>query len=124
MIAYNHLLNHQAGYKKVPTFYVINFDDPARSHRCNPINSSFMEDISDAYESSYTIMLNLNKNWVQKQGDFFVESPIILFAAIIWFLRIYQDGKYCIFHMPLSFLISGTRIFFPSLLLTLNWRTT
>ena len=91
-IAYNHLLMHQEGYKKVPTFYVINFDDPRRSHRCNPINPSFMNDISDAYESAYTIMLNLNKTWVQKQGDFFVESPIILFAAVIWFLRIYDGG--------------------------------
>ena len=63
-IAYNHLLMHQEGYKKVPTFYVINFDDPRRSHRCNPINPSFMNDISDAYESAYTIMLNLNKTWV------------------------------------------------------------
>ncbi len=77
-IAYNHLLNNQEGYQKVPTFYVINFDDPARSHRCNPINPGFMTDISDAYESAYTIMLNLNKTWVQKQGDFFVESPIFV----------------------------------------------
>lgn len=115
MIAYNHLLNHQAGYKKVPTFYVINFDDPARSHRCNPINPSFMEDISDAYESSYTIMLNLNKNWVQKQGDFFVESPIILFAAIIWFLRIYQDGKYCTFPHAIEFLNKRYEDIFPIL---------
>ena len=74
-IAYNHLLNNQNGYKKVPTFYVINFDDPARSHRCNPINPAFMTDISDAYESAYTIMLNLNKTWVQKQGDFFRGIP-------------------------------------------------
>ncbi len=73
-IAYNHLLNNRDGYTKVPTFYVINFDDPSRSHRCNPINPTFMDDISDAYESAYTIMLNLNKTWVQKQGDFFVES--------------------------------------------------
>lgn len=115
MIAYNHLLNHQAGYKKVPTFYVINFDDPARSHRCNPINPSFMEDISDAYESSFTIMLNLNKNWVQKQGDFFVESPIILFAAIIWFLRIYQDGKYCTFPHAIEFLNKRYEDIFPIL---------
>ena len=97
MIAYNHLINHLDGYKIKPKFYVINFDDPRRSHRCNPIHPDFMTDISDAYESAYTIMLNLNKTWVQKQGDFFVESPIILFAAIIWYLRIYQDGKYCTF---------------------------
>ena len=77
-IAYNHMMNHQNGYKVKPKFYVINFDDPRRSHRCNPIHPDFMSDISDAYESAYTIMLNLNKTWVQKQGDFFVESPIIL----------------------------------------------
>lgn len=103
-IAYNHLLNNREGYEKIPTFYVINFDDPSRSHRCNPINPSFMDDISDAYESAYTIMLNLNRTWVQKQGDFFVESPIILFAAIIWYLRIYEDGKYCTFPHAIEFL--------------------
>ena len=49
-------------------------------------------------------MLNLNKSWVQKQGDFFVESPIILLAAIIWYLRIYKDGKYCTFPHAIEFL--------------------
>ena len=96
-IAYNHLLQHTEKYKVKPKFYVINFDDPRRSHRCNPINPDFMTDISDAYESAYTIMLNLNRSWIQKQGDFFVESPIILLAAIIWFLKIYDNGKYCTF---------------------------
>lgn len=96
-IAYNHLLNNTQGYKVKPKFYVINFDDPRRSHRCNPINPEFMSDISDAYESAYTIMLNLNRSWIQKQGDFFVESPIILLAAIIWFLKIYDNGRYCTF---------------------------
>lgn len=114
-IAYNHLLNNQKGYKKVPKFYVINFDDPSRSHRCNPINPSFMNDISDAYESAYTIMLNLNKTWVQKQGDFFVESPIILFAAIIWYLRIYQNGKYCTFPHAIEFLNKRYEDIFPIL---------
>ena len=93
-IAYNHLINNLDGYEVKPKFYVINFDDPRRSHRCNPIHPDFMEDITDAYESAYTIMLNLNKTWVQKQGDFFVESPIILFASIIWYLKIYQNGTY------------------------------
>ena len=114
-IAYNHLLNHQKGYKKVPTFYVINFDDPRRSHRCNPIAPNFMSDISDAYESAYTIMLNLNKTWVQKQGDFFVESPIILFAAVIWFLRIYDKGQYCTFPHAIEFLNKRYEDIFPIL---------
>ena len=63
-----------------------------------------MTDISDAYESAYTIMLNLNRSWIQKQGDFFVESPIILLAAIIWYLKIYKDGKYCTFPHAIEFL--------------------
>ena len=96
-IAYNHLLKHRDKYKVQPKFYVINFDDPRKSHRCNPLNPDFMTDISDAYEAAYTIMLNLNRSWIQKQGDFFVESPIILLAAIIWYLKIYDDGKYCTF---------------------------
>ncbi|NBJ07840.1 conjugal transfer protein TraG [Alistipes sp. Z76] len=114
-IAYNHLLNNQGGYKKVPTFYVINFDDPRRSHRCNPINPDFMTDISDAYESAYTIMLNLNRTWVQKQGDFFVESPIILFAAIIWYLRTYKGGRYCTFPHAVEFLNKRYEDIFPIL---------
>ena len=115
MIAYNHLMNNLDGYKVKPKFYVINFDDPRRSHRCNPIHPDFMTDISDAYESAYTIMLNLNKTWVQKQGDFFVESPIVLFAAIIWYLRIYQNGKYCTFPHAIELLNRKYEDVFPIL---------
>jgi len=114
-IAYNHLLNHLDAYKIKPQFYVINFDDPRKSHRCNPINPAFMTDISDAYESAYTIMLNLNRSWIQKQGDFFVESPIILLAAIIWFLKIYKDGKYCTFPHAIEFLNRPYAQIFPIL---------
>ena len=114
-IAYNHLLNHLDAYKVKPQFFVINFDDPRRSHRCNPINPAFMTDISDAYESAYTIMLNLNRSWIQKQGDFFVESPIILLAAIIWFLKIYEDGKYCTFPHAIEFLNRPYAQIFPIL---------
>ncbi len=115
MIAYNHLVNNLDGYKVKPKFYVINFDDPRRSHRCNPIHPDFMTDISDAYESAYTIMLNLNKTWVQKQGDFFVESPIILFAAIIWYLKIYENGKYCTFPHAIELLNRRYEDIFPIL---------
>ena len=114
-IAYNHLLQHLDAYKVKPQFYVINFDNPRKSHRCNPINPAFMTDISDAYESAYTIMLNLNRSWIQKQGDFFVESPIILLAAIIWFLKIYEDGKYCTFPHAIEFLNRPYAQIFPIL---------
>ena len=114
-IAYNHLLQHLDAYTVKPQFFVINFDDPRKSHRCNPINPAFMTDISDAYESAYTIMLNLNRSWIQKQGDFFVESPIILLAAIIWFLKIYKDGKYCTFPHAIEFLNRPYAQIFPIL---------
>ena len=117
IIAMNHLSKNKGGYGggAVPEFRVINFDDPMRTHRCNPIAPEFMTDISDAYESAYTIMLNLNKTWVSKQGDFFVESPIILFAAIIWFLRCYQDGRYCTFPHAIEFLCRPYADIFPIL---------
>ena len=114
-IAYNHLLHHLDAYQVKPQFYVINFDDPRKTHRCNPINPAFMTDISDAYESAYTIMLNLNRSWIQKQGDFFVESPIILLAAIIWFLKIYENGRYCTFPHAIEFLNRPYAQIFPIL---------
>ena len=104
VIAYNHLLLHYSSYEIKPKIYIINFDDPHRSHRCNPLNPSFMYDIADAYESAYTILLNLNKSWSDKQGDFFVESPIVLLTAIIWYLKIYKAGEFCSFPHVIEFL--------------------
>ncbi|MEF9987283.1 MAG: TraM recognition domain-containing protein [Bacteroidales bacterium] len=92
---YNILRDNADKYAIQPSIYILNFDNPEYSHRANPINAKFLDEIMDAYEAAYTVMINLNKSWIQKQGDFFVESPIILFAAIIWFLKIYQNGKYC-----------------------------
>ena len=114
-IVYNHFLKHRDKYPKKAKFYVINFDDPKKSHRCNPIHPAFMTDIADAYESAYTIMLNLNKTWIQKQGDFFVESPIILLAGIIWYLKLYKGGIYCTFPHAIEFLNRRYEDIFPIL---------
>lgn len=94
-IAYNTLRSHNKQYKVKPSFYVINFDDLSRTHRCNPLDPATMFDITDATESSRTIMLGLNRDWIKKQGDFFVESPINFVTAIIWYLKKYDNGKYC-----------------------------
>ncbi|SDL11678.1 Type IV secretory system Conjugative DNA transfer [Pedobacter sp. ok626] len=94
-MAYNKLLKYQGNYKIKPAFYIINFEDLNRTHRCNPLDPSGMEDITDAIEASRTIMMGLNRDWLKKQGDFFVESPINFLTAVIWYLRKYQDGKYC-----------------------------
>ncbi|MBL7724304.1 MAG: YWFCY domain-containing protein [Chitinophagaceae bacterium] len=93
-IAYNTLLKYKNSYSVEPKFYTINFDDLSRSHRCNPLDASTMFDITDATEASRSIMMGLNRDWITKQGDFFVESPINFLTAIIWFLKKYQGGKY------------------------------
>lgn len=103
-IVYNHLRTHLEGYKIKPKFYVINIDNPCFSHRCNPIAPHLLPDIADAYESAFIVMLNLNRSWITKQGDFFVESPIVFLASIIWFLKIYKGGKYCTFPHVLEFI--------------------
>ena len=114
-IAYNHLLRYLDSYAVRPKFCVINFDDPRRSNRCNPIDARFMDDISDAYESAYVTLLNLNKTWVDKQGDFFTDSAVILLAAIIWYLKIYDNGHYCTFPHAIEFLCQPLEKIFPIL---------
>lgn len=94
-IAYNKLLKYAGNYKVKPKFFVINFDDLNRTHRCNPLDPQAMDDITDATEASRTIMMGLNRDWIKKQGDFFVESPINFLTACIWYLRKYEDGRYC-----------------------------
>jgi uncharacterized membrane protein YgdD (TMEM256/DUF423 family) len=94
-IVYNWLQQNKHKYSALPSFYVINFDNLSVSHRCNPLDPNTMNDITDATESARTILLGLNREWINKQGDFFVESPINFVTAIIWFLRKYADGKYC-----------------------------
>ncbi|HMH34123.1 MAG TPA: type IV secretory system conjugative DNA transfer family protein, partial [Puia sp.] len=37
----------------------------------------------------------LNREWIRKQGDFWVESPIIFLTAIIWYLKKFNGGEYC-----------------------------
>jgi len=94
-IAYNKLLRYYDTYEIKPKFFVINFDDLNRSHRCNPLDPLAMDDITDATEASRTIMMGLNRDWIKKQGDFFVESPINFLTACIWYLRKFEGGRFC-----------------------------
>lgn len=113
IIAYNTLVKYASRYKIKPKFYVIAFDKIY--HRCNPLDPATMEDITDASESSRTIMLGLNKDWIKKQGDFFVESPINFVTAAIWFLRKYKDGIYCTLPHVIELMQLEYRTLFPLL---------
>lgn len=80
--------------QKVPKIYIVNLNDPANSHRVNPIAPYLLRSISDAISASESLFLNINKEFI-KRKDFFTNSAVNLFAAIIWFLRNYENGKYC-----------------------------
>ncbi|MDJ1497590.1 conjugal transfer protein MobC [Cytophagaceae bacterium DM2B3-1] len=114
-IAYNALIEHSDKFKVKPEFYVINFDNPRKSHRCNPLYPTLMKDITDAYESASTIMFNLNRSWIKKQGDFFVESPINFLAALIWFLKLYENGRFCTLPHVIELLSMDYEELFPIL---------
>ncbi len=92
-IVYNTFEKYKHVYTVVPKCYFINFD--TIMHRCNPLDPQSMEDITDASESARTILLGLNREWIKRQGDFFVESPINFLSAVIWYLRRYKDGEFC-----------------------------
>jgi hypothetical protein len=92
---YTHFLEYRDRYPVSTAFYSINFTDLSRSHRCNLIEPSTLEYLSDAIGASRTILLSMNKTWVNRQGEFFVESPVNFVAALIWYLKKYKGGLYC-----------------------------
>lgn len=95
-IVYNELQRNVKKYKVKPEFCVINFQDPRYSLRCNPIDPRYITDPADTTEIAELVMLNVNKQAVEKE-DFFTLSAKVYLDALIWFLKIYEDGKYCTF---------------------------
>ncbi|MGV8092068.1 MAG: YWFCY domain-containing protein [Mangrovibacterium sp.] len=97
LVTYNHFLKAKAGgnLPESTRFYVINFENIQKSFRCNPLAPEWMESPIDAFESSRTILYNLNREWIRKQGEFFSESAVSFFAAVIWFLKKYRNGQFC-----------------------------
>jgi len=106
VVTYNQFLKAKKRRKLPSTaaFYIINFDDITRSYRCNPLAPEFLESPIDAFESSRTVLYNLNREWIRKQGEFFSESAVSFFAAVIWFLKRYKDGEYCTLPHAIEFL--------------------
>ncbi|MDE1193138.1 MAG: YWFCY domain-containing protein [Arachidicoccus sp.] len=92
-VAYNHFLLQRRFYKIMPTFHILNFED--LQERCNPLLPDTLHSITDAASASRAILLGLNQEWIEKQGDFWIESSVNFVTALIWFLRIYENGKYC-----------------------------
>lgn len=80
---------------KMPKLYVINFDDPMKSNRCNPIHHSYITDPADTTEIADLVFKNINKGADGKGFDFFNESAKVYLDALIWFLANYDpDAVY------------------------------
>ena len=92
-IVYHTFLKYRHLYPPGTRCVFINFD--RLLNRCNPLEPQTMFDITDAVESARTILIGLNREWNRRQGEFFVESPINLLTAVIWFLRKYKGGEFC-----------------------------
>jgi YWFCY protein/Type IV secretory system Conjugative DNA transfer len=95
LLAYQHYLRNRHNYPAEPGFYYVDFSNPSFSHRCNPLNPDLLRTPLDAIGAAKSILLAINRTWAAKQGEFFVESPINLLAAVIWFLRRYKEGQFC-----------------------------
>ena len=76
--------------KNPPKFYVLNFDDPKRSNRCNPIDASYITDPADTTEIADLIFKNINKGSSKGGFDFFNESAKVYLDAVVYWLANYD----------------------------------
>ena len=113
-IVYNELLLHQDAYPVKPEFHVINFKDPRFSNRCNPINPDYITDPADTTEIAELVMLNVNKAAIEKE-DFFTQSAKVYLDALIYFLKIYEGGKYCTFPHAIELMGQDYKVIFDIL---------
>ena len=99
-VVYNALLRYRGNYHRVPQFHCINFRDPRKSNRCNPIAAEYLTDIIDASETARVVMEALNKG--NEKKDFFWMSAQQYIGICLWLLRIYappggSPGDWCDF---------------------------
>jgi TraM recognition site of TraD and TraG len=85
---------YKNNYDIEPTFSVISLDNIEQSNFVNPLSPDLIKKTADAIEAAQTVLFNLNKEWITKK-DFFSQSAISYFACCIYFLKIYEDGKFC-----------------------------
>ena len=73
-----------------PKIYILNFDDPKRSNRCNPIHHSYITDPADTTEIADLLFKNINKGAAKGGFDFFNESAKVYLDGLIWLLANYD----------------------------------
>ena len=100
---YNELLARKSSYPVCPEFCVLDMNSPVYSLRCNPLHPRYIKDPADASEIAELVMLNVNKAAREKE-DFFTQSAKVMLESVIWFLRQYENGRYCTFPHVIEFM--------------------
>ena len=75
---------------RIYKIYILNFDDPKRSNRCNPIHHSYITDPADTTEIADLLFKNINKGTSKGGFDFFNESAKVYLDGLTWFLANYD----------------------------------
>ena len=84
----------------------IHFEDPATSHRVNPLHPRYILTTSYAEEFATVIINNLLPETIQKK-DFWLRSAVALFQATIWYFK-EEHPAYCDLPHMVTFLQSDT----------------
>lgn len=94
---YHHRLNKVQNPTYNKKFYVLNIDEVEKSIRVNPIHKKYINTLADATETAEAIYLSLSKgeNGGGGASQFFTQSAINFLSAVIYFLRDYEDGRFC-----------------------------
>ncbi|PWJ53420.1 TraM-binding TraD/TraG-like protein [Dyadobacter jejuensis] len=77
----------------IPEFNCLTFEDLRRSNRCNPFEEKYMQTIDDCNTMVKNLLFNLNKSWINKEGDFWAVSAVNLLTCYLWFLRIIERNN-------------------------------
>lgn len=119
--------------KVKPKLYILNFDDPKRSNRCNPIHHSYITDPADTTEIADLLFKNINKGASKGGFDFFNESAKVYLDALAWFLANYDpdaiyggDDGYTVVGSSTDYVNKGCYCTFPHIieLMACNYKKT
>jgi hypothetical protein len=66
--------------------YILNFTDPSRSHRLNPLKPDNLPQVAYVEEYSQAIIHNLLPESIRRK-DFWIRSATAILTAVIWFLK-------------------------------------
>jgi hypothetical protein len=128
-LAYSYLRDYQlANGKKTPQWGYISFRNLNCTYRSNPMKGITTSE--EANDFADVVLLALNRNFAEKQGEFFTESAKNYTAVNIFILAMLFEGQYLSLPHVLSLVGASLRdllpifalmsVFYPSLKTTTN----